>query len=626
MAHKIVVGASELAVRGVALPQHAATYTVIPNALAIDESRKQLAKYGFTIAREEYTLGSRDEKSGEHQVAMGRYFCEMPGAPMGFKMVLLWVNSYDKSMRFKVGIGVHLEDANVDIIKGTEGSSFRRKHTGKADEEVIVSLDEKLQMHQQLFQEIMDDKAAMEAIQMGPDRQALFLGKGFLEWELLTSEQMNAVKRSVKKPVYLPECHTAWCFYVRMLMGCAREHPKTYVETFRALHSKIMHFMVSGFPNLADATVDVPLKMDASYGNVPEAVVQEQLKLNAEVAKDEPKPSPIVVTPNQISLLDEIDKIAEVVRESTFDIGDEGVIEIPPIPVIQPPKELPVEVKVKKDSERVESIGSVLFQEGFDTSHKPEIVEEYQKIHGYDEIEDFGKFRSFVQVCPDVQQYRKNVVPVTPISVVGMNEDGSPLVSPFTSSTPASRLDAIEAARKAQVELDPKLDIDAIYHKAVDQYGETLAKLAESETPVEDEREKVSEVTVSKEVHNRPTTLVAAFESNQVEEITVEEAPIPTPVIVIPQSEWEEVDMSKPTVGQPAIYDYKIIEGKLHKKLKVAVVIEEDLDGPDFFAAPEPGRIVDVMVPTPKVKSIDLPVIPVTPPMVPPDSNVSPFL
>ena len=620
MAQKIVTGASELAVRGVALPQHAATYTVIPNALAIDESRKQLAKYGFSILREEYTLGSRDEKSGEHQVAMGRYICEMPGAPMGFTMVLLWVNSYDKSMRFKVGIGVHLEDANVDIVKGTSESSFRRKHTGKADEEVIVYLEEKLQMHQQLFQEIMDDKGTMDVIQMGPDRQALFLGKGFLEWNLLSSEQMNAVKRSVNKPVYKPEYHTAWCFYVRMLMGCSREHPKTYVETFRSLHSKMMHFMVSGFPNLADATVDIP--MDVAYENVPKVLVEKQLELNAMPA---PKPEPVVEVPDpaQISLLDEIDKIAEVVRESTFDIGDEGIIEIPSLPVVEPPKQVPVEVKAKKvDPERVESVGSILFQEGFNASHKPEIVAEFQKIHGHGEVEDFSAFRAFVQVCPDVQQYRRSsAVPIAPIPVVGMNEDGTPLVTPFT---PASRLDAIEAARKVLVEPEP--DIDAIYHKAVDQYGETLAKLAESETPVEDERKKVLEATVSKEVHNRPTTLVAAFESGQVEEIEVMDTPIPVPVIVIPQSEWEMVDTSQPSVGQPAIYDYKIIEGKLHRKLKIVSVIEEDIEGPDFFESPIPaGKIVDVTVPTPKVDSIDLPVIPVVPPTGP-NPNISQFL
>ena len=107
-------GASEPAVRNVALPQHAATYTVIPNGLAIDESRRQLASYGFKIAKEEYMLAGKDE-TGAHQIAMGRYICEMPGAPMEFKMVLLWVNSYDKSTRFKVAIGVHLEDAGVDF-------------------------------------------------------------------------------------------------------------------------------------------------------------------------------------------------------------------------------------------------------------------------------------------------------------------------------------------------------------------------------------------------------------------------------------------------------------------------------------------------------------------------------
>jgi len=582
MPPKAMSGASEPAVRNVALPQHAASYTVIPNGLAIDESRRQLASYGFKIAKEEYMLAGRDE-TGAHQIAMGRYICEMPGAPMEFKMVLLWVNSYDKSTRFKVAIGVHLEDAGVDIIKG-EGSSFRRKHTGKADEEVVASLDEKLQMHAQLFQEIMDDKVLMEQVEMGSDRQSFFLGKGFLEWKLLSGEQMHSVRRFIEKPVYQPECSNAWCFYVRTLMACAKEHPRTYVETFRALHAKIMYYVTAGFPNLSDVKIDVPL-MDKVHSNVPASVVEEQLKLNAE---EEVKAPPIEVLPNQISLFEEVKP--EVKQEVRYDLGDDGPVEIKTIVPVEPPKELPV-VEVKAEPKIVSetfSIASALFQNDYDVAFKSEIMAAYGEVHGFGEVEE-TLFREFLAKDANVQQYKKKPKEVVP-----------------AEETPAERstrlLDAIEESRKPANGSD--FDVDEVYHKAQEKYGNLLGALADKDK-----------------------TLLDAIERGDVEEVVVEDkaqVEVVEAAVVVPQTEWEKVDTSKGMAGQPTIYDYKIIDHELYRKLKrPALIVDEDLDNPDFFATPAPGKIVSIELPTAEIPSVDVPIIPVVKPESP---NISPFL
>jgi len=514
--------ASEPAVRNVPLPQHADSYTVIPNALAIDESRKQLGLYGFKILKEDYRLGGLNAE-GHGQIAMGRYICEIPNAPLGFSMLLLWVNSYDKSTRFKVSIGVHLADADTDIIKG-DSSSFRRKHTGKADEEVVSSLDEKLKIHAQLFQDIMDDKALMEKVDMDVDKQSFFLGKAFLDWKILTTEKIQSAKKALNKPTYQPDCNNAWCFYIRTLSGCASEHPRSYVETFRSLHGKLMYYVVAGFPDLSKVDVDVP--MDPAYTNVPAALAQQQLQLNAEDADKDTK-TPIPITPNQLSLLEPVKH--EVKQEILYDLDDDGPVEtvVETLVPVEPIRELPQDVVVEPETKVVNSetfsIASELFKHGYDPAFKGEIMEAYAEAHGFGEVEE-TLFREFLAHASDLQQYKKAE----------------------TSEEKAKRL---------------------------------LASVAQRRTLVEDIAE------------------------GKVEEIVVEAKP----EIFIPQVEWEFVDTTNGLLAN-SLYDYRVIDGKMHRKLKrTAVVVDASLDDPDFFMAPSQVEVDPPVEVAPIVVNLEVP-------------------
>jgi len=193
--------------RNTPLPEQTETYTVISHGSVIDKAREVLALNGFTIKEELY------KGSATGEVALGFFHLENDNDPdMG--MTLNWANSYNKKLRFGCSIGGFIYANKVQFVTDESKANWIRKHTGTALEEtneIITAMVEQAHDH---FEKIIKMKNKFIKQEVSDKDYAKLMGLLYFDKQIMTSEQINVVKREYKKPSF--QCDhkgTLWGLY-----------------------------------------------------------------------------------------------------------------------------------------------------------------------------------------------------------------------------------------------------------------------------------------------------------------------------------------------------------------------------------------------------------------------------
>ena len=135
------------------LPEQTETYTVISHEFVINTTLQTLNEAGFVVNEQLYRC-NQDAK-----VAQGLYKLNYGNDP-DLSMIFTWVNSYDKSMKFRCAIGANVNSSGVAMMK--RASSWERKHTGKALEEASQTIQAIIGDADVFFNELVDIKNLMK--------------------------------------------------------------------------------------------------------------------------------------------------------------------------------------------------------------------------------------------------------------------------------------------------------------------------------------------------------------------------------------------------------------------------------------------------------------------------------
>jgi len=257
----------------VALPNHAATYTVISHQSVIDYVYTELATAGFTILDEEFRC------TADGQIAQGIHKLSFNSDPE-LSMMFVWTNSYNKQVRFKCGVGAYINLTGTTMVCGDMGN-WARKHTGTADEETIKTIQEQIANAHMYYNQLAADKEIMKGITLNKRRQAQMLGILFAEYQILTTEQASLVRSQMDRPSHVfADSNSLWAFYSYVTIALQHSHPKTWMEDQR-----VLHYFMSSINNFQQCSVPAQI--------VP---------TTPEVIEDETA----FVDPNQTNLLDQI--------------------------------------------------------------------------------------------------------------------------------------------------------------------------------------------------------------------------------------------------------------------------------------------------------------------------------
>lgn len=228
----LLVSRSEL--KGYPTPSTTSSYTTIQHGSIIDEVEKKLSEKGIIIFKEVF------KASQDGGVATGVHYLT-PTTPTtsdpDLQMAFVWANSYDKSTRFKCGMGGYIL-ANGGLIVPDTIKSFARKHTGNADIEAKNMISAQLDQATMHFKQILIDKNLMSKTALKRSDYAKLIGTLYFEKSIFTPEQISELKELFDKPSYVsttsPE--TLWEAYANIIVALQRCHPRFWIETQQQVH------------------------------------------------------------------------------------------------------------------------------------------------------------------------------------------------------------------------------------------------------------------------------------------------------------------------------------------------------------------------------------------------------
>lgn len=218
-------------IKGIELPTHGNSYTIIPHAHAIDETYKAILQEGFTLKNETYKC------TLDGQVAQGIYYLDYRNDPdMG--LMFAWSNSYNKTMKFKCAVGSYVFICMNGVVSGDMGS-FVRKHTGSALTEATFKINEQLSKAKNYYNTLVEDKQILKNVLLTPKEKGTVLGRLFAEQEILTLTQVGIVKREMDNPSHNYNCNpdSAWAMYNHVTFALKESHPRTYLDDHEVLHN-----------------------------------------------------------------------------------------------------------------------------------------------------------------------------------------------------------------------------------------------------------------------------------------------------------------------------------------------------------------------------------------------------
>jgi hypothetical protein len=248
----------------VALPQHAATYTVISHKFVMDTVKEELNNHGFFISEESYRA------TPDGQIASGLYRLSKTDDPelsMGFA----WTNSYNKQVKFKAVVGAISTVNDAFMILGNQGA-WVRKHTGTADTEAKDQIIAQIQNAQAYYDQLIADKNFMKALPLAKAAQAKLLGTLYADYCILESTTASIIKQQMLKPgfFYAGGTETLWAFYNHVIYAIQDNHPKTWLEEQRMMHYIItneysMNQPVAVAPVVSQPAIITPVVMESPY-------------------------------------------------------------------------------------------------------------------------------------------------------------------------------------------------------------------------------------------------------------------------------------------------------------------------------------------------------------------------
>ena len=205
--------------RAVSLPENTKSYTRIPHGFIIDQMRESIERENLEIEYELYKGSSAGEE------ALGFIQIKSTLDPeMG--MTFNWTNSYNKKLKFGCSVGAFIYDLKVPFIYADNTITWSRKHTGTANTETAIVVEEMISHSEEHFKNIVKMKKAFTAVKLTDEEMAAVLGEMFFAKDYFGPEQANLVKAELKKPKYdYKHKQTLWHLHQMLMVSIVDSDP-----------------------------------------------------------------------------------------------------------------------------------------------------------------------------------------------------------------------------------------------------------------------------------------------------------------------------------------------------------------------------------------------------------------
>lgn len=212
------------------VPNQTKTYKPFSHAQVVDYTLEALHKAGFELDTESYI----STKSGE--VATGKYTIKNV-ADSEMKLQIAWLNSYNKSKRLTWGIGGEVFICMNGMIRADLGA-FKKKHQGNIQDYSPKTIIEYVEKAGDTFKQMQEEREMMKQIEVDKTITAHLLGEMFFKEDIITSTQLNIIKRETLSPTHnYGADKSMWELYQFATFSMKDLHPSLYMEAHQNAHS-----------------------------------------------------------------------------------------------------------------------------------------------------------------------------------------------------------------------------------------------------------------------------------------------------------------------------------------------------------------------------------------------------
>ena len=318
MSKRIPTGITREFLEAVALPNHGGRYTPISHKSIIDKVHAELAARGFNVEAELYRA------SVHGNVANGMYILDQ-GTDPDMKMMFVWGNSYDKSMRFKCGVGVYIPKTGNYIFHG-DVANYARKHTGTADQDALEMIQAHLNMANAHYAELLDARDKLIGTTVSLRKASELTGRMFIEEQCINKEQASSVRDRIINKVELFDnlaWNNGWNFYNSVATAMRMSHPKSWFEDQSKMHKLILKevvdintdVIVADLPEVAIPEPTNQLDIFAVIEEVENTEVVVEFEETPEIKLNSPTDVIVDEIPEELFIFDEP-------QQTTFDLPD----------------------------------------------------------------------------------------------------------------------------------------------------------------------------------------------------------------------------------------------------------------------------------------------------------------
>jgi hypothetical protein len=302
--------------RSVPLPEKTKTYTPITHGDIIDKVSAELSNAGFIVEGVDYSYSFGGD------VALAKVYITSKIDPdMG--MLFSWTNSYNKKVKFSCGIGGFIYENKASLF-GTEGLSWIRMHTGKADEEAFNIIEQLVDNAEDHFANIIAEKNRMKAQPITIESYGKVMGALYFEHELLKPTQSTAIDREYKNPSNeYTDKDSLWGLYKVLMYGIEGVDITKWMQSQQKLHHMIMvEYTISQAQterNKADNLDIIEQKFGVIGDEIP-AVIDEIAEKIEEVQDTTAHVETDQEYADRVSAIDNVEEVVEQVAEAIVEV------------------------------------------------------------------------------------------------------------------------------------------------------------------------------------------------------------------------------------------------------------------------------------------------------------------
>ena len=214
------------------LPARTKTYTPISHKDVVSRVRAEIAAAGYIITGEDYKC------TQDGTVAIGNFKLNYKADP-DIELSANFMNSYNKQYAFRFSLGGLVKVCmNGMMLSNSKFGAYKRVHKGAADILAAGKISEFIKDSEEYWTTLIQHKDALKDRIVTKPIAFIILGKLFFEHELLTTMQLNMIKKEMEKPSfeYNADPDSAWVLYNHITLALKEAHPSTWMDDQVKMH------------------------------------------------------------------------------------------------------------------------------------------------------------------------------------------------------------------------------------------------------------------------------------------------------------------------------------------------------------------------------------------------------